>query len=131
MAVVRNLHRGNETILLVEEDAAARKAITRMLERLGYDVVSAKFPAGALTMLRDQGLKTDLAIFDLHLPGMNGHELAERIREFVPEIRIIYLSCAFPENEIPSSRASFQKPVSYEAMALKVRETLDLDPPAG
>ncbi len=76
------------TVLLVEDDALIRINTAEMLSELGHQVLEAGTACEALTVLQRGGI--DLLVTDLGLPDMNGHELAGRARELLPEIGIVY-----------------------------------------
>ena len=78
------------TILVVEDQAAIRALVHRSLESAGYEVRSAADAAAALAAL--DGAEPDLLLTDLVMPGMSGGELAQRTRERVPAIRVVYMS---------------------------------------
>lgn len=65
-------------ILVVEDDSDSRMAICTILEGLGFDHVSFSNAKDALDNLK--GLKIDLALLDVMMPGMNGYELLKEIR---------------------------------------------------
>ncbi|MEB2847494.1 PAS domain-containing protein [Rhizobiales bacterium RZME27] len=76
------------TVLLVEDDALIRINTAEMLAELGHQVLEAGTAGEAMTALQRGGF--DLLVTDLGLPDMNGHELAGKARELLPEIGIIY-----------------------------------------
>lgn len=81
----------NETILLVEDEAMLLEMSRTMLEELGYSVIAVSTPAEAIRMaVEKSGIR--ILITDVIMPGMNGKDLAEKIREVLPEIRNIYMS---------------------------------------
>ena len=71
---------GSGSVLVVEDDDAVRRFVQAVLEPAGYDVRVASGGEEALL-----GADADLLITDILMPGMNGRELAERIRERAPE----------------------------------------------
>jgi CheY-like chemotaxis protein len=84
---------GHETILLAEDDAAVRATVRRALARLGYRVLDADSGLKALEMWRQNRREIKLLITDLVMPdGMNGRELARRLRQENPGLKIIYTS---------------------------------------
>jgi PAS domain S-box-containing protein len=122
------LPRGNETILLVEDDASVRRSVTRILERAGYHVIVAENGSGALDALAAIGEPVHLALSDLVMPGMNGRELAIRLAVIHPEIRIILMS-GYDEDtarstEIPTGVGLLAKPFESRTLLERIREAL-------
>ena len=79
------------TILVVDDDAAVRDLTVRALEALNYQVLEADNGRVALDLLRGNGV-VDLALIDLVMPGMNGRQLATRIRASDPERKILFMT---------------------------------------
>ena len=87
-------HRGgNETILLVEDEATLRASLRIALSRLGYRVLEASAGDGALEVWRQHHDEIRLLLTDLVMPGgMTGKELAERLLQQDPKLKVIYCS---------------------------------------
>lgn len=124
------LSRGTETILLVEDDPALRGMAGQLLQRLGYDVLSASNGTEALKVAKQQGNKTIHLLFtDVVMPQTNGKDLADLIQAFHPGIKILFTS-AFTENAIVHQgmldRDVFliPKPFTPSELARKIREVL-------
>jgi PAS domain S-box-containing protein len=122
--------RGTETILLVEDEAAVRDLVRRVLAGLGYTVLQAREGEQALDICGQLRGPLHLLISDVVLPGLNGWELARRLREVRPECRLLYMSgytaSVISQRGILEPGVPFlQKPFSPEALAHKVREVLD------
>jgi CheY-like chemotaxis protein len=122
--------RGTETILLVEDEAAVRDLVRRVLAGLGYTVLQAREGEQALDICGQLRGPLHLLISDVVLPGINGWELARRLREVRPECRLLYMSgytaSVISQRGILEPGVPFlQKPFSPEALAHKVREVLD------
>lgn len=120
----------NETILLVEDEPAIRRLTLEFLADLGYNVLVAEAPDQALPLSREHPGKIDLLITDVLMPGMNGRELAERIRRNRPGIKCLFMSGYAADftgaGGLPDDGAPFiQKPFSLKLLATKVREVLD------
>jgi PAS domain S-box-containing protein len=80
-----------ETILLVEPDERARAVARYFLSRSGYRVIEVDSAATALGLWEGQGPKVDLLLVNLNLPGnISGPELAERLRQTRPELKVAY-----------------------------------------
>ncbi len=132
-AVERNsaaeLPRGTETVLLVEDATAVRTVIRQVLERLGYTVLDAADGQLALEVAARHHGPIDLVVTDIVMPALGGRELAERLRQVRPDIRILYTSGytddAVVRNGVLDAEFVFmQKPFTPETLASKVREAL-------
>jgi PAS domain S-box-containing protein len=125
------LPRGTETILLVEDDAAVRALLGRVLRAQGYAVLEAEHGLDALDIAVRRGVGSiDLLLTDMVVPHMDGHELAERLRLNFPRIRLLFMSGyvdkAAASTEQPQHNAAFiQKPFTATALVHKVRQALD------
>ncbi len=83
---------GHETILLVEDDPMIRKIVKRVLRKHGYRVLDASNGGEALLLAEQCSDPIPLMITDVVMPKMNGRELAERLREQRPELRVLFMS---------------------------------------
>lgn len=79
-------------VLLVEDEAAIRQLAARMLQAHGYEVHAAADATAALDLLTAMPRPPALLISDVLMPGMNGDELAARIRERVPDVALLFIS---------------------------------------
>ena len=122
--------RGNETILLVEDDEQVRVMSSAILRRHGYDVLDARNGAEALVLSQKFRGPIDLLLTDLVMPKMSGPELAECLRPVRPAMRVIYLSGYTEESIVQYGPAEaglvfLQKPITPDALVLQVRAVLD------
>jgi len=119
-----------ETILLVEDEQHFLRMTTRMLEGLGYTVLAANAPSEGLNIAKQQGASIHLLLTDVVMPGMNGRELATRLKGIYPGFKILFMS-GYTANIIASRGALdetgnfIQKPFSKKDLAVKVRDVLD------
>jgi PAS domain S-box-containing protein len=133
-AASRGRRRGNETILLVEDETEVRKLARGMLARLGYNVLEAAGPAEALAIWQTAHHSVDLLLTDVIMPQMSGRELAERLVESRPGLKVLYMT-GYTEEVIrqrgvqAGKAALLQKPFSREALGARVRAILDSTPP--
>ncbi len=81
-----------EVILIVEDQDAIRRSISRMLAGAGYRVEEAQDPALALELCADEGRRVDLVLTDVVMPSMSGAELAERLGEVRPDLAVLFMS---------------------------------------
>jgi CheY-like chemotaxis protein len=129
-----NFPRGTESILLVEDDAAVRKLARASLEHCGYRVHEADSPGTALDLWDRLPESVDLLFTDLVMPGgMTGRELAERLVERQPGLKVIYSSgysydAVRPELRLTPGFNFLQKPYHLAEMAATVRRCLDAPP---
>lgn len=107
-------------ILLVEDDSAVRTVVRKMLESQGFEVVEAHDAEQALAVAREQ--RFGLVVTDVVMPGMDGLELARRLRDLYPETRLLVIS-GF-RNKVDDSLAFLAKPFSPARLLGKVREVL-------
>jgi len=121
--------RGTETILLTEDEAPVRKLAGQVLTRLGYRVLFACDGVEALEVQARYSGPIHLLISDVVMPRMGGPDLAKRLLERVPTIRILFLSGytgdALDHLSLSGERTLLQKPFTTDLLARKVREVLD------
>jgi PAS domain S-box-containing protein len=127
------LQGGHEAILVVEDDALVRNYVVSQIESLGYKAIAANTGAEALALL-ERGVMFDLLFTDVVMPGgMNGRELAERVKRHRPGTRVLYTS-GYTENAImhhgrlDPGVALLNKPYRKTELARKIREVLG-EPP--
>jgi CheY-like chemotaxis protein len=125
--------RGDETILLVEDEQAVREVARRILERHGYTVLAAQSPSDALLLGETHPGAIHLLLTDVVMPKMTGADLARRLVVRRPELRVLYMS-GYTDGSIDSQgvledRTAFvQKPFTSELLARKVRSALSNAP---
>jgi len=117
---------GTGTILLVEDEPLLLHLSTTMLESLGYTVLSAVNGDAAMSLVRDYFDAIDLLITDMIMPGMNGRELAARLRRLRPGLRCLFISGYAPENSNTPLQPFLEKPFTRKTLGTKVREVLSL-----
>lgn len=119
-----------ETVLFVEDDDGIIKFGKRILENLGYVILSANRPNDAIKIAQDHSGKISLLITDVVMPDMNGRELANRLKTLYPYMEILYMS-GYTANVIAhhgvlEENINFiQKPFSQNDFARKIRAILD------
>lgn len=121
---------GDETILVVEDDEGVRELAREVLAACGYAVISAASPKEAFELCSQRTDAIDLLITDAIMPGMSGREMAGKLAEERPGLRILLIS-GYIEPQlgrllIADKTASFlQKPFTPGALADTVRRILD------
>jgi two-component system cell cycle sensor histidine kinase/response regulator CckA len=122
--------RGSETILVTEDDDTLRMLICRMLQTGGYRVLEARHGVDALLVSEETQSPVHLLVTDVIMPKMSGRELADRLLQRRPGIKVLYIS-GYTDNAIvhqgvlEEGTEFIQKPFSVKDLLKKVREVLD------
>jgi signal transduction histidine kinase len=121
---------GTETVLLAEDEDAVRKLAQRVLERAGYNVLTAKDGADALRVAESHSDVIHLLVTDMVMPAMNGRQLAERLRAAQPDMRTLYLSgytdsSVVRQGLLNGGEQFLQKPFTNDTLTRRVRDALD------
>jgi two-component system, cell cycle sensor histidine kinase and response regulator CckA len=121
---------GNETVLIVEDEALVRALVVRALRSHGYRCLEAEGASEALRMLEHDGERVDLVITDVVMPGISGGGLGDRLALLRPDLPVLYTSAYVDEDVIgrgllEQGRPFLQKPCTPRELARKVREVLD------
>jgi PAS domain S-box-containing protein len=119
-----------ETILLVEDEQAVLSMAKSMLESLGYSALPCATPDGAISTVEAHPGKIDLLMTDVVMPGMNGKELADRLRAIRPGMKCIFMSGytadVIANRGVLNEGVDFlQKPFLVKDLASRLREVLD------
>jgi len=126
----RAVEPGTETILVVEDEANLRYLARQYLEKQGYRVIEAADGAVAMQIAVAHEGVIHLLLTDVIMPGMNGRELAQRISEIRPNVKVLYMS-GYTENVVghngmlDAGVRLLQKPFNLRDLKSKVREVLD------
>ena len=120
---------GNETILVVEDNANVRKTVVRQLHDLGYRSVEAESGASALKLVAE-GLSFDLLLTDVVMPGgMTGYQLADQLRRTRPDTRVLFTSgyteLARSADQLSRRDSLLSKPYRKQDLGRAVRRALD------
>jgi PAS domain S-box-containing protein len=119
----------SETVLLVEDQDEVRGLATKVLKAHGYHVLEAANGTNALALAERHPGPIHLLLTDVVLPGMNGRELAERLKKLLPDVKVLYTS-GYTYNVIAHRGvlnpgvAYIAKPYTPDDLAAKVREVL-------
>jgi signal transduction histidine kinase len=124
---------GNETLLLVEDNAAVRQLSVRALRKRGYTVFDARNADEAIEWAAQSGIKPQLLVTDVVMPGLSGPNLAAKLVEHNPQLRVLYMSgynddATAVQGAFWSGVSLLQKPFSPTQLAQRVRMTLDAEP---
>ncbi len=121
--------RGNETILLVEDDEQVRHVAQAILHRGGYQVLVASNAGEAMILAEQHKGRIHLLLTDLVLPRVGGRELAQRLKAVRPDLLVLFMSgytndTVTVHQLLESDAAYLQKPLTPRALKARVREVL-------
>jgi len=122
--------RGVETLLVVEDEAEVRALVRDALAMTGYKVLEAADGRAALRIAEEEAGDIHLLVTDVVMPGLNGAQVADRIKASHPETRVLYMS-GYTDDRIghhgvlTPGTILLSKPFTPDALARKVREALD------
>jgi signal transduction histidine kinase/CheY-like chemotaxis protein len=108
-----------ETILVADDETALRHAVVEILRSSGYKALEAQTATEALEMANQHAGKLDILLTDVVMPGLRGPELARRVTQTHPDIRVVYMSGyaeGFPETQLPENSAFLQKPFRFATL---------------
>ena len=121
---------GTETVLLVEDEEDIRALARDFLSSRGYVVLQAMNGDEALRIADGHENQIHLLVSDIVMPKVGGKELAQRLRQVRPQMKVLFMS-GYPEHPTLTGEvlgleaAILQKPFSLDALAQKVRSVLD------
>jgi DNA-binding NtrC family response regulator len=111
----------SQIVLVVDDEPAICTFVKAVLQLDGFVVVTAESGPEALNVLSRR--MVGVLVTDMTMPDMNGAELAERVKQSWPEVRICYMSAAFA-GEIPAGALFIEKPFSRSRLTETVRQAL-------
>jgi len=121
--------KGKQTILVVEDEEMVRGLICEVLRREGYRVLACGDSAEGIEASRKYGPGIDLLLTDVVMPGMNGPEMATRIQETLPNLRVVFMS-GYSEQalarsaQVDSGFEYLQKPFTLKSLTQKLAKVL-------
>lgn len=121
--------RGSETVLLVEDEKAVRKASAEFLKLQGYSVLEAKDGLDALAVVKAHAAPIDLVVTDVVMPNMSGGQLATELHKLRPQTRLLFVSGyagqTVLKHKVLDLETNFlQKPYSLKQLSEKIRAAL-------
>jgi two-component system, cell cycle sensor histidine kinase and response regulator CckA len=124
------LARGSETILLAEDEPGVRTLAARMLEQMGYNVLTAGTPGEAIRIAEVHPDEIHLLLTDVVMPEMNGRNLCRTLAAGRPRLKCLFMSGytadVIAHHGVLDDGVSFiQKPFTSEQLAARVRDVLD------
>jgi CheY-like chemotaxis protein len=121
--------RGNETILVAEDDATLRTFFSKILTEHGYTVVVAENGDDAIRKFLERKDEIQLCVVDMIMPKKNGKEVYEAIQKIKPGIKVIfssgYTADKVLQEGLPVGNTFIAKPASPQVYLKKIREVLD------
>jgi len=111
------------TVLVVDDEAAIRDVVHRVLTRAGYRVMTAAGQAQAMGLLREPGVPVDLLLTDVVMPGMTGEAFVAQVELIRPGIRVLYMSGYELPGAMTGSKV-LDKPFSRATLLAKVNQLL-------
>jgi PAS domain S-box-containing protein len=125
---VASFPRGSETIMISEDEESIRLMLEDFLKSIGYTVLTACNGKEALELAESHKGKIHLLLTDIVMPGMNGFELAKRLKKALPEIKLLfmtgYIKPTSTQEMMKIKDNLIDKPVSIHALSIKLREIL-------
>jgi len=124
-----------ETILLVEDETELCILCNKFLCNIGYTVIAAKTPNEALSLFSKHQKSIKLLLTDVIMPEMNGRQLAERIHQTQPDIKVLYMSgyaqgVMTDQSVLKKNAKRINKPFKLAKLAWEIRDVLDNKPDA-
>jgi|GEM_PF-2448205 len=122
--------RGDETVLIVEDEEQVLNLAAMILSEHGYNVLKARTPGEALRMAREHGNHIRLLLTDVIMPEMNGRQLSRKVEEINPGIRTLFMSgytddVIAEQGIIEPAADLIVKPFTVPLLTGKIREVLD------
>ena len=118
--------RGNETILLVEDEELLRHVVVDMLGQLGYQVLGATNGKEALELAEKYTGDIHVLVTDVLLPELPGPQLASSLRSLRPNLRVIFVSGGTDADDAVAEKGPLlHKPFTIKMLSAKLREVLN------
>jgi two-component system, cell cycle sensor histidine kinase and response regulator CckA len=115
-----------QTVLVVEDDPSVRESAARFLDTAGFRVITAKDGVEALQLASELGSSIGALLTDVVLPRMRGTELASRLSNFVPDVKVIFMSGYLEhidqDQKLRPDALFLEKPFTRETLLRKVNE---------
>ncbi|HPH04051.1 MAG TPA: PAS domain S-box protein [Spirochaetota bacterium] len=121
--------RANETIIVIEDEEMVVNLVREILTRNGYRVIACQDASDALERLQN-GLAVDCVITDVMMPGMSGDILAQKIREILPDVPLLFMSgyadtLLVERGQLTANAEFIQKPFAVRELLRTVTAMLD------
>lgn len=125
----KEIYRGEETILVVDDEQIIRDVTRGLLEGLGYRVLTAKSGEEAVSIYKERGVEIDLVILDMIMPGLGGGATFELLKQINPLVKIL-LSSGYSLNGMAKdimdqgAKGFLQKPFRLDDLSQRIKEAL-------
>jgi PAS domain S-box-containing protein len=120
--------RGQETILVAEDEEQVRNPVVRILQRAGYRTIAVANGLDAIAVVRDGKEPIHLVLLDVVMPGLGGPETWQQLRELRPGLRVLFTSGYADDRyrqRLPPGAELLEKPFRAEELLHRLRRTLD------
>jgi len=129
-ARTENTPGGSETVLLVEDEQAVRRATAEFLGLQGYTVLEAKDGVDALSVAKNHASTIHLVVTDVVMPNMSGGQLSKELEQLRPDTKLLFVSgyagkTVLDHNVVDLETNFLQKPYTLKQLSLKIRAALD------
>lgn len=123
-------HRGNETILVVDDEDSLRTVVGDLLTQLGYHVLSTSNGEDALKLAAEYPDKIDLLLSDVVMEPISGPALAEALTRSRPAMKVVFISgyateTLAPDGNLKPGTVLVNKPFTMKLLSAKLREVLE------
>ncbi len=122
--------RGDETVLVVEDESSLLELCKQKLQELGYYVLDAATPSKAIELAETHTGDIHLLLTDVIMPEMNGQDLSKQLLTLYPDMKCLFMSgytanVIVHHNVLDEGVHLLQKPFTIQSLAIKVREVID------
>ncbi len=130
---IESAPRGSETLLLVEDEQAVRRATAEFLGLQGYTVLEAKDGVDALSVAKNHASTIHLVVTDVVMPNMSGGQLAKELAQLRPDAKLLFVSGyagkTVLDHKVVDLETNFlQKPYTLKQLSLKIRSRAEPKP---
>ncbi len=122
--------KGTETILLIDDEVMILDVGTRILKKLGYQVLTAKDGEEAIEIYANNKNEVDLIILDIVMPKIDGGDTLDKLQELNPQVKVLLSSGYSIKGRVSEllKRGGcdfIQKPFTLNVISKKIREVLN------
>jgi two-component system, cell cycle sensor histidine kinase and response regulator CckA len=123
------------TILVVDDEPEVRKLVSAMVSRFGYKFFTADSGEHAITLFKNHRSEIGMLLTDVVAPGLSGPQLADRLTEMDPTLKVLYMSGydntqVVQKYVVEKGHALLHKPFTLEELGIKVQEVMGHTHPA-
>jgi len=130
METYERIIKGDETVLLVDDEEVVIDVGIQLLKKLGYNVLEAGSGKEAIRVFSEKSDKVDIVILDMIMPDIGGGEVYDRIKEIDPQVKVLLSSGYSIDGQATDilergCNGFVQKPFNMKVMSTKIREVLN------